>query len=29
MGAARKRKTELAEVQRRGFEAGRPFHYGD
>lgn len=25
----RKRKTELVEVQRRGFEAGRPFHYGE
>lgn len=25
----RNRKTELAEVQRRGFEAGRPFHYGE
>lgn len=25
----RKRKTELIEVQRRGFEAGRPFHYGE
>ncbi len=24
-----KRKTELIEVQRRGFEAGRPFHYGE
>lgn len=25
----RKRKTELVEVQRRGFAAGRPFHYGE
>lgn len=25
----RKRKTELIEVQRRGFAAGRPFHYGE
>jgi len=25
----RKRKTELIEVQRRGFKAGRPFHYGE
>lgn len=25
----RKRRTELAEVQRRGFEARRPFHYGE
>ena len=25
----RKRKIELAEVQGRGFEAGRPFHYGE
>lgn len=29
MGTTRKRKTELVEVQRRGFEAGRPFHYGE
>lgn len=25
----RKRKTEFIEVQRRGFAAGRPFHYGE